>query len=69
MHGIYVSFICEKKKKKKADHWSVPRRWLRRSGVRKFPGALITPMGMPIMPPWANDHSVAHVQGKMVPMN
>ena len=44
-------------------------RWLLSFGVRKIPRTLITPMGMPIMPSWANDHGVAHVQPETVPMN
>ena len=36
---------------------------------KPVPGALITPMGMPIMPPWANDHDVAHLKANTVPMN
>ena len=43
--------------------------WLRRYGVGKFQGALITPMGTPIMAPWANDHDVAHLQANTVPKN
>ena len=43
--------------------------WLLSSGVRKIPGALIMPMDMPIMPIWANDQDVAHLQAKTVPMN
>ena len=43
--------------------------WLWSCGVRKIPGALITHMGMPIISPWANDHHVAHLQAKTVPVN
>ena len=39
------------------------------SGVSKIPGALITPMGMPMGARWANDHDVAHLQTKTVLMN
>ena len=35
--------------------WSASAKWLLSSSVRKIPGALIPPMGTPIMPPWAND--------------
>ena len=49
--------------------WSESAQWLRSSLVRKYPGALFTPMGMSIMPSWANDHDVAHLQAKAVPMN
>ena len=27
------------------------------------------PMGTPIMPTWANDHDVAHLQAKTIPKN
>ena len=43
--------------------------WFRSPSVQKIPGTLIMPMGMPIMPPLANDHDVAHLQGITVPMN
>ena len=43
--------------------------WLSYS-IRKIPGALITPIGMPVMPPWVNNHGVAaHLQTKTLPMN
>ena len=38
--------------------WSESAQWLLSSSVRKIPGALITSMGMPIMPPWANDYNI-----------
>ena len=31
--------------------WSESTQWLRSSSIHKIPGALITPMGTPIMPP------------------
>ena len=40
--------------------------WFLSSSVRKIPGALIMPMGMPI---WANDQDIAHLQAEKVPMN
>ena len=43
--------------------------WLLSSSIHKFSGALITCMGLLIMAPWANDHDVAHLQAKTVPMN
>ena len=49
--------------------WSELAQWLWSFGIRKIPGALITPMGMHIMPPWANDHTVAYLQPKGVPIN
>ena len=49
--------------------WSKSAQGLWSSGVRKIPGPLIMPMGMPIMSPWANDHDVAYLQAKTVPMN
>ena len=42
--------------------WSESAQWLWSFSVRKIPGAFIMPMGMPIMPPWANDHDNAHLQ-------
>ena len=48
--------------------WSESAQWLWRSSVRKIPGALITPMDTPIMPPWSNYHDVAHLQAKTVPI-
>ena len=47
--------------------WSESAQWLRSYSVRKISGALITPMGVPIMPPWANHHYVAHLQAMTVP--
>ena len=49
--------------------WSESTQWLRSSDVRKIQGAIITPMGTPIMPPWAKDHDVAHVQAKAISIN
>ena len=49
--------------------WSESAQWLWSSSIRKIPRALIMPMGMPIMPPWANGHAVAHLQATAVPMN
>ena len=49
--------------------WNESAQWLRSSSVRKIPEAFITPMDMPIMPPWANDHGVAHLQTKTVRTN
>ena len=43
--------------------------WLLSSTILKIPGALIMPMGMPIMPVWANDQDTEHLQAKMVPKN
>ena len=43
--------------------------WLLSSDIFKIPETLITPMNMPIMPPWANDQDIAHPQAKMVPIN
>ena len=44
--------------------------WLLSSGICKIiPGAFITPMGTLMWAQWANDHDVAHLQVKMVPMN
>ena len=31
--------------------------------------SLITQMGTPIMPPWANDHIIVYLRAKMVPFN
>ena len=49
--------------------WSESAQRLMSSGVGKIPRAFIMPMGMPIMPPWANAYDVAHVQPKTVPIN
>ena len=49
--------------------WSKTAPWVLCSGVNKISGAIITPMGMPIMPTLANDHGIAHQQAKTVPMN
>ena len=46
--------------------WSESTQWLLSSGVRNIPGAFIMPMGMPILPPWAND-LVAHLKAKTSP--
>ena len=40
--------------------------WMLRSSACKVQRLLITPVGMPM---WANNHGVAHLQAKMVPMN
>ena len=49
--------------------WSESARWLLSSGIRWIPEALITTMGMPIMPPWTNDNDIAHLQAKAVQIN
>ena len=49
--------------------WSESAQWLLSCGIRKIPGVLNTPMGMPKRPQWANDHDVAHLQANVVPMN
>ena len=49
--------------------WSELVSWMPSSSGHKIPGAFITAMGMPILPPWANDHRDAHLQTKTVPMN
>ena len=49
--------------------WSKSAMWLLSSSVHKIPGALIMPMVMPILPPWVNDHDIAHLQAKTIPMN
>ena len=49
--------------------WSEWAQWLLSSGICNISGALITPMGMPIMPPWANYHHNAHPQAKTVQIN
>ena len=49
--------------------WSESAQWLLSSGVGKIPRAFIMPIGMPIMPPWANAYDVAHLQPKIVPIN
>ena len=41
--------------------WSELAKWLLSCGIRKIPRAFIMPMGMPIMPPWANDYNFAHL--------
>ena len=46
--------------------WSESAQCLQRSGVRKIPGALITPMGTPITPPWQKNCDVAYQQAKTV---
>ena len=43
--------------------------WLLGYGIRKIPGALIMAMGMPITPPRANNHGVAHLPTKTVQMS
>ena len=49
--------------------WSESNQWLLSFSIRKIPRAFIMPMGIPIMPPWANYHDAAHLQAKTVPMN
>ena len=49
--------------------WSESAQWLLSYGAHNIPGALITPMGMPIMPWWANDPEVACLEAKTVPVN
>ena len=49
--------------------FSESAQWLLSSGIGKILDALIAPMGMPIMPPWANNHDVAHPQAKTVQKN
>ena len=49
--------------------WSESANWLLSYGIHKIPGDFILPMDMPIMPPWANNHDVAHLQAKTVPVN
>ena len=49
--------------------WSESTQWLLTSSIRKVTRMLIMPLGMPMWPWWANDHDVAHLQAKMVPMN
>ena len=49
--------------------WSESTQWLLSSSTRKIPGDFIMPMGMPIMLQWANDHDIAHLQAKAVPLN
>ena len=44
------------------------------SSIRNIPGALITPIGVPMMPPWANNHALhayrpRHVQWTWFGMN
>ena len=46
--------------------WIESVQWLRSSSVRNISGALITPIGTPIMPPRANNHGVAYLQTKTV---
>ena len=49
--------------------WRESAQCLLSYSMSKIPGALITPMGTPIRPWWANDPDVAHLQVKMIPMN
>ena len=49
--------------------WSESSQWLLSSSVPKIPKALITPIGTPIWPPWANDYNIAHLQAKAVQMH
>ena len=49
--------------------WIKSSQWLLSFSICKIPGAIIMPMGMPILPSWANDHDIAHIQAKTVPMN
>ena len=49
--------------------WSESAWWLLSYGICKIPGALIMPIGMPIMPIWVNNQDVAHLKAKKVPMN
>ena len=49
--------------------WSESDQWLLSSGVHKIPRALIMPMGMPILPQWANNRDVAQLEAKTVQMN
>ena len=49
--------------------WSKSALLLLSSSVHNIPGAIITAMGMPIMPPWANGHDVAHLYAKTVAKN
>ena len=41
--------------------WSDSTQWLLSSSVCTTPRAFIMPMGMLIMPPWANDYDAAHL--------
>ena len=49
--------------------WRESAQWLLSSDICRIPGALITPMDMPIMPPWTHDHDVAHLHAKAVQIN
>ena len=46
-----------------------PCAWLLNFSVRKIPGALVMPMGMPMLARWTYDHDGAHLQTKTMPMN
>ena len=45
--------------------WSELAQWLRNSGIRKIPRALI----MAKWPKWANDHDARYLLAKTIPMN
>ena len=49
--------------------WSESAQWLLNSGIHKIPGALIMPMGMPIMPVQENDQDNTHLHAKVVSNN
>ena len=49
--------------------WSESAQWLLSSHVYKIARTLIIPMWTSIMPPWANDHNIAHLHANTVPMD
>ena len=49
--------------------WSESAQWLLSSSIYKVTRTLITPLGTPMWPWWANNHDAAHLQTEAVPMN